>query len=124
MSITWTENADSRAVLAPSVIMQQNKASFGASDYVNGGYAVYPSAFGLSSIRALIPVAFSASGAGNPGGYVWEAIAPATAGPAATYPWYLRAFQQTSATGPLVEPATSASCNFNGGTMDWMAIGY
>ena len=122
MSITWTENGDSRAQLGPSVEMQQNKATFGASDYATGGYAVYPSAFGMSAILALIPVAFSSAAAGTPGGYVWAAIKPTTGGPAATYPWYLRALRQTAATGPLVE--TASNTDFSGGNMDWMAIGY
>jgi hypothetical protein len=122
MAITWTENAESRAMLAPSVQMQQNLATFGASDYATGGYAVYPSAFGLSAIRALIPVAFSATAAGTPGGYVWQAVKPSTAGPAATNPWYLRAMRQTAATGPLVE--TASNTDFSGGTADFLAIGY
>jgi hypothetical protein len=117
MSITWTENAESRAMLAPSVQMQQNLASFGASDYVAGGYPVYPSAFGLSAIRALIPVGFSSSAAGSPGSVIWEAIKPATSGPAASNPWYLKAL-----TDVLAE--TASNTNFAAGTMEVLAIGY
>jgi hypothetical protein len=122
MSLTWTENGDSRAMLGPNVVMQQNKATFSASDYATGGYAVYPSDFGLSMIRALIPVGFSATATGTPGGYVWAAVKPSTLGPAASYPWYLRALRQTAATGPLVE--TTSNTDFSGGTADFMAIGY
>jgi hypothetical protein len=117
MSITWTENSGSRAMLGPDVQMQQNVASFGASDYVAGGYPVYPSAFGLSSIRALIPVGFSSSAAGAPGSAIWEAIKPAVAGPAASNPWYLKALTDVLAD-------TASNTNFAGGTMEWMAIGY
>ena len=117
MSITWTENAESRAMLAPSVQMQQNLASFGASDYVAGGYPVYPSAFGLSTIRALIPTGFSSSAAGTPGSVIWEPIKPAISGPAASNPWYLKALNDTLA-------EVSASNNISGGTMDWLAMGY
>lgn len=117
MSITWTENAESRAMLAPSVIKQQNKATFGASDYVTGGYAVLPSAFGLSAIRSLIPVGFSAYGAGTPASVIWIAVAPAVAGPAASNPWHIVALTDTLA-------ETASNTNLNGGTMDWVAEGY
>src|SRR5665213_1888115 len=117
MSITWTENAESRAMLGPSVQLQQNKASFSASDYVAGGYAVYPSDFGLSAIRALIPVGFSATGVGTPATCLWVAIQPTTKGPAATYPWHLKALTDVFA-------ETASNTNFAAGTMDWMAIGY
>ena len=117
MSITWTQNTDSRAMLGPSVQLQQNKASFGASDYVLGGYAVYPSAFGLAVIRALIPVGFSSIAAGTPGSVIWEAIQPATAGPAASNPWYLKALTDVFA-------ETASNTNFAGGTADFMALGF
>ena len=117
MSITWTENGDSRAMLGPNVTLQQNKASFGASDYVTGGYAVYPSAFGLGAIRALIPVSFSGFAAGQPGSALWEAISPAVSGPAANNPWHIVALTDVFA-------ESASNTNFTGGTMDWMAIGY
>ena len=118
MSITWTEQADSRADLGPGVIMQQNTASNSASDYVTGGYPVYPSAFGLSSIRALIPVGFSSTAAGTPGSVVWVAIKPSTLGPAASNPWYLKALTASNWT------ETASNTNFANGTMDWIAAGY
>jgi hypothetical protein len=118
MSITWTIQSDSRADLGPSVIMQQNTASNSASDYVTGGYAVYPSSFGLGSIRALIPAGFSSSSSGAPGSAVWEAIKPSTLGPAATYPWYLKVLTASN----MAE--TASNTNFAGGTQDWIAIGY
>jgi hypothetical protein len=117
MSITWTEGADSRAMLGPENIQQQNKATFGASDYALGGYPVYPAAFGLAKIRALIPVGFSGFAAGQPGSALWEAIQPAVAGPAASNPWYLVALTDTFA-------ETASNTNFAGGTMDLLAIGY
>lgn len=122
MAITWIEGADSRQNLGDSGIIQQNTATFSASDYVPGGYPVYAGAFGLSSIRGLWPVSYSANGAGFPGGYVWEYIKPAVAGPAATNPGYLKAFQQNGSTGPLVE--VSVSSNFAGGNADFIAFGY
>lgn len=117
MSITWTQTTDSRAMLAPSVIKQQNKASFGASDYVTGGYPVYPSDFGLSAIRALIPVAFSGFAAGQPGSALWEAISPAVAGPAASNPWHIVALTDVFA-------ESASNTNFAAGTMSWEATGY
>lgn len=117
MSITWTMNNESRAMLAPSVIIQQAKASFGASDYVTGGYPVYPSAFGLSAIRALVPVAFSSIATGTPGSVIWEAIQPTIFGPAASNPWYLKAL---SALGT----ETASNTNIGGGTVDFLACGY
>jgi hypothetical protein len=117
MSISWKMNNESRAMLAPSVIIQQATASFGASDYVTGGYPVYPSAFGLSAIRALVPVAFSATGSGTPGSVIWEAIQPAIYGPAASNPWYLKALS-----GLTTE--TASNTNLSGGTIDFMACGY
>jgi len=126
MAITWTQNNDSLAQLGPSVMVKQTLATFSVSDYVTGGYAVYPAAaFGFSAIRALLPVAFSAAGAGTPGGYLWEAIKPAVGGPAASNPWYLRAFQQnaqSSTSNPFTEvpPGT----NFASGNMDFMGFGY
>jgi hypothetical protein len=117
MSITWTEDTDSRFQPAPSVISQQNIASFGASDYVTGGYPVYPSAFGLSAIRALIPVGYSSIASGTPGSVIWEAISPAVAGPAASNPWYLKALTDTFA-------ETASNTNFSGGTLRVQAWGY
>lgn len=120
MSITWTENAESRAMLAPSVIKQQNKATFGASDYVTGGYAVYPAAFGLSAIRSLIPTGFTSTALGSPGSQQWVAVEPAVSGPAASNPWFIKAGYFGS--GGFTE--TASNTNFGVGGMDWEASGY
>lgn len=122
MAITWQEDADSRQHTGPSGINQQNAASFGASDYIQGGYPVYASAFGLSHIRALIPCAYSASGTGTGAGYEWRYIKPLVSGPAVSNPGFLKAFQQNGTTGGLVE--ASASSNFSAGTIDFMCFGY
>jgi hypothetical protein len=120
MSITWTEGADSRAMLGPENMQQQNKAAFGTSDYVTGGYPVYPAAFGLSKIRALIPVGFSSTAAGTPGSVQWVAVQPAVLGPAASNPWYLKAGYFSA--GAFNETASNTS--FAGGTVDFLATGY
>ena len=120
MSITWTEKPDSRVMLGPQNEQEQSKASFGASDYVTGGYPVYPANFGLSSIRALIPVGFSSVAAGTPGSQDWVAVQPAVAGPAASNPWFLKAGYFGA--GGFTE--TASNTNFGAGTMDVLAIGY
>lgn len=122
MAITWTIDNEGRADLGQSGILQAVVGTFGASDYVTGGYPIYAKDVGMSSIRGIIPSGFSSFGAGNPGGYVWEAQSPSTPGPANTYPWYLRALEQSAATGPLVEP--SASTSFAGGTIRLLVNGY
>ena len=123
MSITWTEDADSRQNLGIGGIIQQNKAAFSVSDYQVGGYPVYASAFGMSHIHGLFPVAYSGSGAGTPGGYVWQYIKPAVEGPAATNPGYLIALEQDAQTGSLV-PVTGSNTNFAAGTLDLLCFGY
>lgn len=117
MSITWTINGESRAMLGPSVIMQQNKASFGASDYVTGGYPVFPKSFGLAAIRSLIPVSFSGFAAGQPGSALWEAISPAVSGPADSNPWHIVALTDVFA-------ESASNTNFAAGTMSWEAKGF
>lgn len=122
MSITWTEDADSRANLGSGgVIIQQNIAAFSASDYVTGGYPIYPSAFGLSAIRGLDVVGVSGTGAGTPGSVSWVPVSPATAGPAASNPWYLKAGY--NGTGNAFNESASNS-NFAGGTLRVLAFGY
>ena len=122
MSITWTQNFDSRSVLGPNSIQQVSTASFGASDYATGGYPAYPQNFGLSAIRGLIPTGYTASGPGAPGGYVWQAFKPAISGPAASNPWFIKAFQTASNGGQLIE--TASNTNFSGGMISWSASGY
>lgn len=119
MSISWTINNDARADLGPENIIQKSTASFGSSDYVQGGYPVYPANFGLSAIRGLIPCSFSATGAGTPGGYEWVPVAPAVAGPAASNPWFLKSMQTGA---PPTE--TASNTNFSGGTLGVIAFGY
>ncbi len=120
MSITWTEEAESQ-LRGTSAILQQNTASFGASDYVTGGYPVYPASFGLSAIRSLWIGGVSATGAGTPGSVEWEAVAPAVAGPANSNPWYLKAGYH--GTGNVWNESASNS-NFSGGTLRVLAFGY
>lgn len=120
MAITWTEVADSHANLGPSVQMQQSVASFGASDYPTGGYAVYPGSFGLGSMRSMIPCGVSSVSSGAPGSVVWAFEPPATAGPAASNPWRMKAGYITSA--GFTESA--ANTDFSGGTLNVTAIGY
>jgi|FreactTroBogLake_1042271.scaffolds.fasta_scaffold16914_2 hypothetical protein len=126
MAITWTEDADSRQNLGPSGIIQQNTAAFSVSDYPGlPGYPVYASAFGMSHIRGLIPIAYSSleNIAGTPGGYVWQYFKPAVSGPAATNPGYLVPLEQSGVTGALV-PVTGSNVNFSGGTVDFVAYGW
>ncbi len=112
MAITWTENADSRQNLGPSGIIQQNLATFGFSDYPTGGYPIYASAFGMSSIRALIPCGYTGAALG----LLFEYQKPAVAGPAASNPGYLRLYNGGT--------EVSASNNISGGTADFIAFGY
>ena len=120
MAIIWTEDADSRQNTGPSGIQQQNGASFGASDYVPGGYPVYASAFGLSHIRALIPCAYT----GTAGAYTWAYIKPAISGPSATNPGYLKVYGDGGPTSGAPSVEVSASTNFQSSTVDFMAYGY
>lgn len=120
MSITWTEDAESQ-LRGTSAILQQNTASFGASDYVAGGYPVYPASFGLGAIRGLVVAGVSGTGAGTPGAVEWEAVAPATAGPAASNPWHLQAGYH--GTGNAWNESAS-NTNFSGGTLRVLAFGY
>jgi predicted permease len=111
MSITWTEDSDSRANLGPGAIMQQNSASFGASDYVNGGYLIVPAAFGLSRIRALLAVAAT----GNALGYVWNYNASASS---------LISYQSSASNGQFVQTASNTDFSGNGGSLKLLAFGY
>lgn len=122
MSITWVLDNDSRQNFGPSGIVQPARAFFGASDYVTGGYPVFAQQFGMSSLKGIIPVGYSSTGSGAPGGYVWKFKTPALQGPAFTNPGNLVATQQNGTTGPLVE--TASNTNFNGGTMDVLVYGY
>ena len=119
MSITWTNDGDGRSNLGPSVILQAARASFGASDYVPGGYPVYAGAFGLSTLRGLIPLAYQ----GTTSGYVWEYIRPTIAGPAVSNPGYLKVYGSGASSGGVLTEV-SASSNFSGGTADFAAYGY
>jgi hypothetical protein len=121
MSITWTMDNDSRAMLGPSATVLQATASFSASDYVTGGYPVLPSAFGLGSIRCMLEAGSTSNAVGYPGGYEWNPVAPSVAGPAASYPWYLQALRQNGTTGPLVE--TESNTDFSGGTLRVLVFG-
>lgn len=112
MSITWTEDADSRQNLGISGIQQQNSAAFSLSDYPSGGYPVYASAFGLSHIRSLIPVAYT----GTALGLVFQYQKPAISGPAATNPGFIRVWNGST--------EVSVSNNIIGGTVDFRASGY
>ena len=124
MSITWTEDADSRQNLGPSGIIQQNTATFSVSDYQVGGYPIYASAFGMSHIRSLIPCGYGGGiGAGYPAGYVWQYLKPAVAGPASSNPGYLIALEQNGLTGSLAQVSAS-NANFAGGSLDLLAFGY
>lgn len=69
MAITWTEDADSRCHLGPSVAQQCNIATFAASDYPTGGYTINPASFGMGRIRGMWQVA---SQTGTPLGVVWQ----------------------------------------------------
>lgn len=122
MALTWTLINDSRSNFGPSAIAQPAVASFGASDYVSGGYPVYAGQFGLTALLGVIPVGYSKVGSGAPGGYVWKYVTPAVAGPAASNPGFLVAQQQNGTTGPLVE--TASNTNFAGGTISVIAYGY
>jgi hypothetical protein len=122
MSITWTEDAESRQNLGMSGIIQQNTAVFSASDYVKGGYPVYASYFGLSHIRSLIPCGYAQSGPGTPASVEWKYIKPAVSGPSATNPGFLIALEPGASNSTLVE--VSASTNFSVGNLDCLAYGY
>jgi hypothetical protein len=124
VALTWTEDGDSRQDLGNSGIIQQNSATFSVSDYPGlPGYPVYASAFGMSHIRGLWPIAYTALGAGFPGGYVWQYVKPAVSGPAATNPGYLVPLEQNAQTGSLV-PVTGSNTNFAGGGIDFLAYGW
>lgn len=111
MSITWTENADSRVMLGPGAISQQNVANFGASDYVNGGYFINPAAFGLGRIRGIVPVGAT----GNALGYVWQYNSSAS---------NLMAYQQSASNGPLVQTASNTDFSGNSGSLVLLAFGF
>jgi hypothetical protein len=123
MAITIKGDGDSGHWLGMSGILQWVGASFSVSDYPPGGYPIFPSQFGLSHIRGLLPMGYTAAGAGFPGGYVWEYIKPAVAGPAASNPGFLVALEQSGVTGSLV-PVTGSNANFAGGSLDLLAYGW
>jgi hypothetical protein len=96
------------------------------SDYPGSpGYPVFASAFGMSHLRGLIPLAYSALGGilGSPGGYVWQYIKPVLSGPAASNPGFLVALEQSGVSGSLV-PVTGSNTNFAGGTIDFFGYGW
>lgn len=111
MSIIWTEDADSRAMLGPGVEMQQNTATFGASDYVTGGYPVPPNAFGLSRIRGVAVVGRT----GNALGYDWQYNPSASS---------IIPYQQSASNGPLVQSASNTDFSGNSGSLRVLAFGY
>lgn len=113
MSITWTEDADSRQNLGPAGIAQQNKATFNVSDYPNGGYPVPPANFGLSRLRSLIPCAYT----GAARGYVWEYDNT-------NNPGVLRVYAQNGTDGPLVETASNTDFSAQNGSVTLLAYGY
>jgi hypothetical protein len=123
MAITINEEGDGRNNLGMSGILQWAGASFSVSDYPPGGYPNYPSQFGLSHIRGIMPMGYGAAGAGFPGGYVWEYVKPAVAGPAASNPGFLVALEQSGVTGSLV-PVTGSNSNFAGANLDLLAYGW
>ena len=123
MSISIKVDGDSQQNLGPSGVIIQGTASFSVSDYPAGGYPIIPSQFGLGHIRGLIPYAYSAAGAGNPGGYVWQYIKPVISGPAATNPGFLIALEQNGQTGSLV-PVTGSNTNFGAGNLDLLVYGW
>lgn len=111
MAITWTENADSRVMLGPGAISQQNTANFGASDYVTGGYFVNPAAFGLGRIRGIVVV----NANGNALGYLWEYNSSAS---------NLMAYQQSASNGPFAQTASNTDFSGNGGSLGLLAFGF
>lgn len=111
MAITWTEDTDSRVNLGPGAIQQQNTATFGASDYVTGGYLVLPAAFGLARIRGAIVVGQN----GNALGYDWQYNSSAS---------NLIPYQQSASNGPLVQTASNTDFSGNGGSLKVLAFGF
>lgn len=111
MSITWTEDAESRFVAGPSAIMQENVASFGASDYVTGGYFVDPKWFGLARIRGLWPVGAN----GGALGYMW------VYNPSASN---LMAYQQSASNGVFAQTASNTDFSNNSGSLRLLAFGF
>jgi hypothetical protein len=111
MAITWTENTDSRAMIGPSVQIQQNSASFGASDYVTGGYLVDPQWFGLRKIRGAIVVGLT----GNALGYLWEYNPTAS---------NLIAYQPGASNTAFSQTASNTDFSGNGGSLQLLAFGF
>jgi hypothetical protein len=111
MAITWTEDSESRANLGPSNISQMNVATFGASDYVTGGYFVDPQWFGLRRIRGAVVVGQS----GNALLYNWEYSPSASS---------LQAYQQSASNGPFAQTASNTDFSANNGSLRLLAFGF
>lgn len=114
MSITWTEDGDSRVDLGPSCIQQVNLANFSASDYSTGGYPVNPQAFGLARLRGAWLVGVAGTAVATVGGYDW--VLDRTGATSTPPTWKLRAFS----TG-TVEASTGT--DFSGLTLSIKAEG-
>lgn len=73
MAITFTELADTRQNLGFSSIEQINTATFGSSDYVEGGYLVNPSAFGFGLTYGMVVIGQTYTTWTSPASsYFWE----------------------------------------------------
>ena len=116
MAITWKEDADSRQNLGASGIIQQNTASFSASDYATGGYLINPQVFGLGLVRGLIPTAYT----GTAGIYDWVFVPATTVTP--TNAGQLQVLVTPSGGGAMVQ--ASASTDLSGGTVAFLAFGF
>jgi hypothetical protein len=111
MAITWTEDTDSRADLGPSTIQQQSLATFGASDYVTGGYFVDPQWFGLRRIRGAVVTGLS----GNALGYLWQYSPSASS---------LYAYQPGASNTAFEQTASNTDFSGNGGSLRLLAFGF
>jgi hypothetical protein len=114
MSITWTEIADSRGNLGPSLVTQSNKATFNVSDYPTGGYPVNPQTYGMVRINDLIPSGYT----GAARGFVFQY--DKTTQPTGN----LKVYEQNGTTGALVETASNTDFSASNGSVQLLAFGY
>jgi len=113
MALTYTENADSRAHLGPSCIVQENVVQPAAADYPTGGYPINPQNWGMGLISGLVPIAYT----GTAVNYLWEFIQAAAGTATPTFAGYLYV---QSAPGTQV----AANTDLSGGTVKLRASGF
>jgi hypothetical protein len=120
MALTFTEIADSRQNIGPSMIIQLNIATPAASDYPTGGYPLYSSA-GSAPNNVGQPFGM---------GYLYGCDIIASTGTAAAYSWAfnrttgkMQVFGTGASAGAALQEVAAAT-DLSGGTVTMCAFGF